>query len=176
MVCRFIIDDSDFLRESKNPELNMLEGNDPLWKRRYLNTDYATTIPGNKTIRPECWDIYTFPLFNELFAKHLIENAESYGKVGLWHGVVHTIEPLTWSYHMALPSITAPYLRPPLTAYGNYICLQWESSRYGDSRLKGAHVPPETEDIHFSQIGFGATWKEAFQTFIAPIAETVYSG
>lgn len=81
IVLRFLIDDSDFSYSAKHPELNMLDGNEPLWKKQYLAHDYQPEIPGNASIRPECWDIFGFPLVNERFAQHLIDNAEEYGQV-----------------------------------------------------------------------------------------------
>jgi hypothetical protein len=44
---------------------------------RYISTDYIGHIPGNATVRPECWDIYRFPLFNNKFSTELIEEAEA---------------------------------------------------------------------------------------------------
>lgn len=66
------------------PELAMVKSNPYDWEEAYLNPkNKDMAVPHLDPIRPECWDIYNFPIFNDRFADNLIAEAEHYGK---WSG------------------------------------------------------------------------------------------
>eukprot|EP00041_Stephanoeca_diplocostata_P020760 m.470870 g.470870 ORF g.470870 m.470870 type:complete len:901 (+) comp21656_c3_seq1:249-2951(+) len=126
-----LIDPDAYRHNSPHPELYTLPGNEPLWKRRYISENY-TGEPEKEWAAPHCWDIYQFPLFNELFCDHLIEESEHYGK--------------------------------------------WSGSSAYDDRLKGGYEPVPTQDIHFNQFGWQDAWKSILRTFVAPVANGIFTG
>ena len=67
-----------------HPELYMLESNPIDWEQLYIDPTHRAEAHRAMTfVRPECWDIYNFPLFTGGFCDDLIEESEHYGK---WSG------------------------------------------------------------------------------------------
>lgn len=116
-----------------HPELFMLETNPDDWEAMYVDQEHRPqALRQIDTVRPECWDIYNFPLFTEAFCDELVAESEAYG--------------------------------------------QWSGSSNNDTRLKGGYEPVPTQDIHFYQMGFGSTWKAVLKRFVAPVAQTQFTG
>lgn len=79
-----------------HPELAMLKGNTGDWEEAYLdprNKDMA--VPNLRSIRPECWDIYNFPIFSHRFTDELVAEAEHYGQ---WSGSQYEDDRLAGGY------------------------------------------------------------------------------
>lgn len=60
------------------PDLFLYENNPTAWENVYRHPEYSPTPP-NEFVRPECWDIYNYPLFSETFAEHFVNESEYYG-------------------------------------------------------------------------------------------------
>jgi hypothetical protein len=73
-----IIDPTDYDETKVNPDLYLLPNNMDAWAATYLHENYSDykTV---QFVRPECYDIYNFPLFNQRFCTQFIEQAEAHG-------------------------------------------------------------------------------------------------
>jgi hypothetical protein len=73
-----------YMHTRLHPELFMLESNPDDWEQLYIDPNHRPAAHRTMDfVRPECWDIYNFPLFTEGFCDNLIEESEHYGK---WSG------------------------------------------------------------------------------------------
>lgn len=73
-----IIDNSNYDATKVRPDVYLLEGNKVHWTAVYLHPHYDR-YPQVTQVRPECPEIYNFPLFTETFCNEFVEQAEAYG-------------------------------------------------------------------------------------------------
>ena len=79
-----------------HPELFMLESNPDDWEAMYIDPEHRSQAHRlMDTVRPECWDIYNFPLFTGAFCDELVAESEAYGQ---WSGSNNTDQRLKGGY------------------------------------------------------------------------------
>ncbi|XP_070560691.1 procollagen-lysine,2-oxoglutarate 5-dioxygenase 1-like [Ptychodera flava] len=64
----------------KHPDMYQIFDNPQEWEARYIHPLYLEALNADRNLTMPCQDVYSFPLMSETFAKHLIEEAESFGK------------------------------------------------------------------------------------------------
>eukprot|EP00040_Diaphanoeca_grandis_P032159 m.194393 g.194393 ORF g.194393 m.194393 type:complete len:1158 (-) comp32525_c1_seq3:46-3519(-) len=154
---------SDFVSETMiHPELYLFEGNEALWKRKYLHENYSVEEV-NMTVTPTCWDVYQFPLLSTEFCAEFIEETETFAAKhnGVW-GVsfnhvynestspaTHHIELWKYGFHKSWASVLQKLIAPVLSNIFNGYVLSGNVTadyiiRYnetGNTTLRTHHDP-----------------------------------
>eukprot|EP00048_Salpingoeca_helianthica_P000721 m.43563 g.43563 ORF g.43563 m.43563 type:complete len:833 (+) comp10795_c0_seq1:96-2594(+) len=73
-----VIDPTDYDETKIHPELYLLANNIDHWAATYLHDNYSH-YEDIGFVRPECYDIYNFPLFNQRFCTQFVQQAEAHG-------------------------------------------------------------------------------------------------
>lgn len=50
------------------------------WQEKYIHENYSQVLLDNFQLEQPCPDVYWFPVVTPLYTKHLVEEAENYGK------------------------------------------------------------------------------------------------
>ncbi|XP_077998009.1 procollagen-lysine,2-oxoglutarate 5-dioxygenase 1-like [Glandiceps talaboti] len=64
----------------KHPDMYQIYDNRIDWEQKYIHPGYNNVLEPETNITMPCTDVYSFPLMSETFAKHLIEEAEYFGR------------------------------------------------------------------------------------------------
>eukprot|EP00055_Hartaetosiga_balthica_P010351 m.43925 g.43925 ORF g.43925 m.43925 type:complete len:547 (-) comp7137_c0_seq1:106-1746(-) len=133
-----LIDPSLFDPSKLHPEFYLVETNPFEWTALYLNEEYANFAQYGT--RSNCTDVFLVPMFSPLFATHLIEECEAFGR---WSGGDHKDERIQGGYEPVptqdihfkqigfSPSwkyIIRTYLRPITSYYYTGYTLQGDQS------------------------------------------------